>query len=129
MLKSLVERPALLASELGLLLLGLVLALTGFANFVGAFTADRLAFVGVFMFLLAGAWCLTVSLIALLGHPRSTIGRATLVAVGWFGATYPLGGALTYLGSAYITALPIAAAGIALALFSMTRKRPTSPSI
>lgn len=129
MLKSLIERPALLASELGLLLLGLVLALIGFANFVGAFTADRLAFVGAFIFLLAGAWCLSVSLIALLGHPRSTVGRASLVAVGWLGATYPLGGALTYLGGAYITALPIAVAGIALALFSIRKKRATSPSI
>lgn len=43
MLKSLIERPALLVSELGLLLLGLVLALIGFANFVGAFTADGTA--------------------------------------------------------------------------------------
>ncbi|WP_426939098.1 hypothetical protein ACQCSV_02390 [Pseudarthrobacter sp. S3] len=130
MLKSLIERPALLVSELGLLLLGLVLALIGFVNFVGAFTADRLAFVGAFIFLLAGAWCLSVSLIALLGHPRSTVGRATLVAVGWIGGTYPLSGALTYLGSgAYITALPIAVAGIALALFSIRKKRATSPSV
>lgn len=129
MLKPLFEHPALLASELGLLLLGLVLALTGFANFAGASTADRLAFVGAFIFLLAGASCLTVRLIALLGHPLSTIGRATVVTVGWLGATYPLGGVLTYLGSAYRTALPIAAAGIALALFSIRRKRPTSPSI
>jgi hypothetical protein len=44
MFKSLIERPALLVPELGLLLLGLLLAL--------------------------------------LDHPRSTAGRATLVAVG-----------------------------------------------
>ena len=130
MLKSLIECPALLVSELGLLLLGLVLGLIGFVNFVGAFTADRLAFVGAFIFFLAGAWCLSVSLFALLGHPRSTVGRATLVAVGWLGATYPLAGALTYLGSgAFITALPIAGAAIALALFSIGRKRATSPSV
>jgi hypothetical protein len=55
MLKSLIECPALLVSELGLLLLGLVLGLIGFVNFVGAFTADRLAFVGAFIFFLAGA--------------------------------------------------------------------------
>ena len=91
MLKSLIERPALLVPELGLLLLGLVLTL--------------------------------------LDHPRSTAGRATLVAVGWLGATYPLGGALTYLGGAYTTALPIAVAGIALALFSIRKKRVTSPSV
>ncbi|MFC9336264.1 hypothetical protein [Arthrobacter sp. NPDC057009] len=129
MLKSPIESPALLVSELGLLLLGLVLALIGFTNFVGAFTADRLAFVGAFIFLLAGAWCLSVSLIALLDHPRSSVGRATLVAVGWLGATYPLGGALTYLGGAYITALPIAVAGIALAVFSIRKKRATSLSM
>ena len=129
MLKSLIECPALLVSELGLLLLGLVLALIGFANFVGAFSADRLAFVGAFIFLLAGVWCLSVSLTALLGHPRSTAGGATLVAVGWLGTTYPLGGALTYLGGAYTTALPIAVAGIALALFSIRKKRVTSPSV
>jgi hypothetical protein len=126
---SLIKCPALLMSELGLLLLGLVLALIGFANFVGAFSADRLAFFCAFIFLLAGAWCLSVSLTALLGHPRSTAGRATLVAVGWLGATYPLGGALTYLGGAYTTALPIAVAGIALALFSIRKKRVTSPSV
>ena len=103
--------------------------LIGFANFVGAFTADRLAFLGAFIFLLAGARCLSVSLTALLGHPHSTAGRATLVAVGWLGATYPVGGALTYLGGAYITALPIAVAGIALALFLVRKKRATSPPI
>lgn len=54
MLKSLIERPALLMSELGLLLLGLVLVIIGFINFVGAFTADRMAFVGAFIFLLSG---------------------------------------------------------------------------
>jgi hypothetical protein len=128
MLKTSIDRPALLVSELGLLLLGLVLALIGFANFVGALTADRLAFVGAFIFFLAGAWCILVSLIALLGHPRSTAGRATLVAVGWLGATYPLGAALTYLGGAHLMALPIAVTGIALALFSTRKKRATSPS-
>jgi len=129
MLNSATGRPALLVSELGLLLLGLVLALTGFANFVGAFTADRLAFVGAFIFLLAGVWCLSVSLIALLGHPHSTAGRATLVTIGWLGATYPLGGALTYLGGAYIAALPIAVAGIAVAILSISKKRATSLSM
>lgn len=63
------ERPALFVSELGLLLLGLLLTLIGFANFVAAFTADRRALVGAFIFFLAGAWCLSVSLVALLGHP------------------------------------------------------------
>ena len=130
MLKSLIERPSLLMSELGLLLLGLVLAIIGFINFAGAFTADRMAFVGAFIFLLAGTWCLSASTIALLGHPRSIAGRATLVAVGWLGATYPLGGVLTYLGGgAYIAALPIAVAGIALALFSIRNKGATSPSV
>lgn len=129
MLKSLTGRPALLVSELGLLLLGLVLALIGFANFVGAFSADRLAFVGAFIFLLAGVWCLSVSLIALLGHPHSTAGRATLMAVGWLGATYPLGGALTYLDGAHIAALPIAVAGIALAILSIRKRRATNLSM
>ncbi|MDI3243427.1 hypothetical protein QK292_17875 [Arthrobacter sp. AL08] len=55
MLKTHIERPAALVSELGLLLLGLVLGLVGFVNIVGAFTADRLAFAGAFMFFLAGA--------------------------------------------------------------------------
>ena len=124
------ERPALFVSELGLLLLGLLLTLIGFANFVAAFTADRLAFVGAFIFFLAGACCLSVSLVALLGHPRSTVGRATLVAVGWIGATYPLGMVLTYLGSgAFITALPIAGGAGALALFSLWKKGDTSPSV
>ena len=130
MLKPLIERPALFVSELGLLLLGLALVILGFINFAGAFTSDRMALVGAFIFLLAGAWCLSVSLIALLGHPRSTVGRATLVAVGWLGATYPLGLALTYLGSgAHLSALPIAVVGIALALFSIRKKRATSPSV
>ena len=122
MLKSLIERPALFVSELGLLLLGLVIAIIGFINFAGAFTSDRKALVGAFIFLPAGAGCLSASTIALLGHPHSIAGRATLAAVGWLGATYPLGLALTYLGSgAYITALPIAVAGIALALFPIRK--------
>jgi hypothetical protein len=130
MLKSLIERPALFVSELGLLLLGLVLVIIGFINFAGAFTSDRMALIGAFVFLLAGAWCLSASTIALLGHPHSIVGRATLVAVGWLGATYPLGLALTYLGGgAFITALPIAVAEIALALFSIRKKRATSPSV
>lgn len=69
MLKSLIDRPALLVSELGLLVLGVVLATLGFINFAGAFAADNLAFVGAFIFLVAGAWCLSVGLIALLGTP------------------------------------------------------------
>lgn len=123
MLKAPIERPALLVSELGLLLLGLVLTILGFINLAAAFTADRMAFVGAFIFGLAGTWCLSAGFFAILGHPRSVVGRAMLVAFGWLGATYPLGGALTYLGSgAYMAALPVAVAGIALAL-SQIRKR------
>jgi hypothetical protein len=130
MLKSLIERPALLMSDLGLLLLGVVLAIAGFINFVGAFTADNLAFVGALIFLASGAWCLSASLIVLLGYPRSAVGKGKLVAVGWLGTTYPLGGALTYLGNgAYVAALPIAIVGIALALFSIRKKRATNPSV
>ncbi|WP_432398405.1 hypothetical protein ACRQ5B_07365 [Pseudarthrobacter sp. L19] len=130
MVTSLIERPALLVSELGLLLLGVVLGLVGFVNFVAAFTADRLAFVGAFIFLIAGVWCLLVSLIAALGRPRSTVGRATLVAVGWLGATYPLGGVLTNLGSgAFIMALPIAGGAVALALVSIRKKGAANPSV
>jgi hypothetical protein len=119
LLKSLIERPALLVSELGILLLGVVLTIIGFNNFAGAFAADHLAFLGAFIFLVAGVWCLSVSLVVLLGHPRSAIRKATFVTVGWLGATYPLSGAFTYLGTGTsIAARLIAMAGIALALFS-----------
>jgi hypothetical protein len=47
----------------------------------------------------------------------------------WLGATYPLGGVLTNLGSgAFIMALPIAGGAVALALFSM-RKKGATPSV
>jgi hypothetical protein len=129
MLTSLIERPALLVSELGLLLVGLVLTIIGFINFVGAFTADSLAFVGAFIFLIASAWCISVSLIALLGDPRSTAGRAWLMVGGWLGAAYPLSAALTYFGSGYIVALPIAIAGIALALISLGKKTKSGAKV
>lgn len=51
--KSMLERPALFISELGLLAVGLVLAGIGFATFSGAFSSDRLAFLGAIVFLLA----------------------------------------------------------------------------
>lgn len=130
MLKSLIERPALLVSELGLPVLGVVLATIGFINFAGAFAADNLAFVGGVYFpcswgLVPLGWPYCVA-----GHPRSAVGRATLVAVGWLGATYPLGGALAYLGNgAYIAAVPTAVAGVSLALFSIGKSGATSPSV
>jgi hypothetical protein len=96
MLKSLIERPALLVSELGLFLLGVVLTIIGINNFAATFAADHLAFLGAFIFLAAGVWCLSVSLVALLlGHPRSAVRKATFVTVGWLRVTYPLSGALT----------------------------------
>ena len=115
------QRPALAVSELGLLLVGLVLATLGFVSVVSALRAGGIAFVGVFMFLLAGAGCLTVSLVALLGLPRSTVGRATLMAAGWLAATYPLSWIFTYFGSGYIAAVPVAAAGTTLALTSIAK--------
>jgi hypothetical protein len=132
MLTSLIKRPALSISEFGLLIVGLVLSILGVINFVGAFTADNLAFVGAFIFLVAGGGCLILSLCALLGRPRSTVGRAWLMVAGWLGAAYPLGGALTYFGNgAAVAALPVAAAGIFLALISMgktTRGAKTAPA-
>lgn len=129
MLKSTLERPALLMSALGLLLVGFALIGIGAVNFGGAFAADRSAFLGAFIFLLAGGWCLTVSLLALLGRPSSTGVRSALMAVGWVGAAYPLSLALTYFGSAYMAALPIAIVGIALALISLGRKQTTGAGV
>jgi hypothetical protein len=74
MLKRMFEHPALSISELGLLIVGLVLTILGFINFVGAFTADNLAFVGAFIFLVTGGGCLFLSLCALLGHPARLSG-------------------------------------------------------
>ncbi|XAS65579.1 hypothetical protein ACOM2C_01920 [Pseudarthrobacter sp. So.54] len=129
MLKSLIERPAVLVSELGLMLLGLVLSMIGITSFASAFTADRLAFAGAFTFLLASAWCISVSLITLLGHPRSTVGRVSLMVGGWLGAAYPLSLAFTYFGNAYIVALPVSIAGMALALTSLGNKTTSGAKV
>lgn len=121
MLKPLTERPALAVSELGILLLGLVLVLLGFANLAGAFKAGGLGLLGVIIFLFSGVGCLTVSLCALFGHPRSAFARPIFMAAGWLVAAYPLSLVITHFGGTYIWALPIAAAGMALALFPMRR--------
>lgn len=76
--KSMLERPALFISELGLLAVGLVLAGIGFATFSGAFSSDRLAFLGAIVFLLASVWCCALSLIALSGRPRSAVAKGHL---------------------------------------------------
>lgn len=115
MFQSMLERPALSMSGLGLLIVGLMLTGIGFAISGAAFTAGGLAFLGVLILLSTGVGCLTVSLIALLGRPRSMLGRVVWVAAGWVAAAYPLSLALTYFGIAYMAALPIAIAGIALA--------------
>lgn len=129
MLKSMLERPALSMSELGLMLVGLVLTVIGIDNFTGAFTADRLAFLGGMIFLLAGAGCRALSTCAMWGHPRSIYIRVILMAVGWVGAAYPLSLAFTYFGSAYIAALPVAIAGMALALASLEKKTPSGANL
>lgn len=121
--KSMLERPALFISELGLLAVGLVLAGIGFATFSGAFSSDRLAFLGAIVFLLASVWCCALSLIALSGRPRSAVARATWMAAGWVGAAYPLSLVFTYFGGAYIAASPILVAGLALTLISTGQNR------
>ena len=121
--RPILQRPALFVSELGLLTVGLVLAGIGFANFGGAFSSDRLAFLGAIIFLLASVWCCAVSLIALLEHPRSAVARATWMAAGWVGAAYPLSLAFTYFGGAYIAAALIVIAGLAFALISTGKHR------
>ena len=121
--KSRLERPGLFVSELGLLAVGLVLAGIGFANFRGAVSSDRLAFLGATVFLLAGVWCCAVSLIALWGRPRSAVARVIWMAAGWVGAAYPLSLVFTYFGGAYIAAAPIVIAGLAFALISTGRNR------
>lgn len=127
MLKSIREHPALSISELGLLIVGLVLTALGFINFFGAFTADNLAFVGALIFLVTGGGCLFLSLCALLGYPRSIVWRSSLMAAGWVGAAYPLGLALTYLPNGWhIAALPVAAVGVFLALISIRKKQTAS---
>lgn len=120
------ERPALSVSEIGILLVGLVLTVIGLNNFIGAFTADRLAFLGGLIFLLAGAGCLAVGLCTLRGFPRSVRRRAKLMIFAWVGAAYPLSLAFTFFGSAYLTALPVALVGISLALISLGEMRKSS---
>ena len=78
MSQSMLEPPALSMSGLGLLIVGLVLTGIGFANFGAAFTAGGHAILGVLIFLSTGAGCLTVSIIALLGRPRSNAGKSCL---------------------------------------------------
>lgn len=126
MLKSMLDRPALSVSEIAILLVGLVLTVIGLDNFIGAFTADRLAFLGGLIFLLAGAGCLAVGLCAVWGFPCSVRRRAKLMAVAWVSAAYPLSLAFTYFGSAYIVALPVALAGMTLALISLAEMRKSS---
>ncbi|MDI3211961.1 hypothetical protein [Arthrobacter sp. AL12] len=127
--KSRLDRPVLFVSELGLLTVGLVLAGIGFANFGGAFRSDRLAFLGAMVFLSAGVWCCAVSLMALLGRPRSAVARATWMAAGWVGAAYPLSLAFTFLGGAYMAAAPIVMAGLVLALISTGKNRTRSANL
>ncbi|KUM37371.1 hypothetical protein [Arthrobacter sp. EPSL27] len=123
-------RPALFISEVGLLFLALVLigiALINSAAAVAAFPVEPLAFLGSLIFLGAGAGCTVVSLCALSGRPRSVIARAVWMCAGWAAAVYPLSLALTHLAGTYAAALPVAGAGILLAVLPVGKEKHYGP--